>query len=119
VFSESPRRGARASAGILALLLLSARSGTTAPDAFVGVIGDTECSGGRHANMRMGPTDAECTNACVDAHGASYVLWDGTRGYMLSDQRAPKAFAGRKVRVQGALDPSGKTIHVEGITEEK
>jgi len=66
--------------------------------------------------MRMGPNDAECTQACVDAHGSFYVLFDGKRAYTLSDQKKPQAFAGRKVRVVGTLDQSKRTIVVESIS---
>jgi len=69
--------------------------------------------------MRMGPTDGECTVACVEAHGASYVLWDGKETYTLSDQKAPEKFAGKKVKVTGTLDAATKTIRVEAISEAK
>jgi hypothetical protein len=87
-----------------------------AAQSFSGVISDSECDAGSHAQMRMGSDDAECTKACVDAHGASYVLWDGTRAYLLSDQRAPQAHAGRRVVVIGTLDAATRTIAVESIT---
>jgi len=69
--------------------------------------------------MRMGPTDAECTVACVSAHGATYVLSDGKNVYSLSDQQTPQKFAGRKVKVVGALDAKTKTIQVESMTGAK
>jgi len=69
--------------------------------------------------MRMGPTDAECTNACVSIHGASYVLYDGKEAYTLSDQKTPEKFAGKKVLVTGTLDAKTKTIHVDSITAAK
>lgn len=69
--------------------------------------------------MRMGPTDAECTTACIDVHGASYVLYDGKDVYMLSDQRMPEKFAGQKVKVTGTLDAKTKTIRVDSITGAK
>ncbi|PYQ73720.1 MAG: hypothetical protein DMG01_22010 [Acidobacteria bacterium] len=43
----------------------------------------------------MGPTDAECTIACISAHGATYVLYDGKEVYTLSDQRMPEDDPGR------------------------
>ena len=46
--------------------------------------------------MRMGPTDADCTIACVGAHDATYVLNDGKDVYTLSDQKTPEKFADRK-----------------------
>jgi hypothetical protein len=65
--------------------------------------------------MRMGPTDAECTLACVDVHGAAYVLLVGKDVYALSDQRTPEKFAGQKVKVVGALNAKTRTIQVDSI----
>jgi hypothetical protein len=86
---------------------------------FTGVITDSECSSADHKSMRMGPTDADCTIACVMAHGASYVLYDGKEVYMLSDQKAPEKFAGKKVTVAGTLDAKTTTIKVDSITAAK
>jgi hypothetical protein len=69
--------------------------------------------------MRMGPTDAECTVACVLAHGATYVLYDGKGVYALSDQETPEKFAAKKVTVTGTLDARTRTIHVDSITAAK
>ena len=69
--------------------------------------------------MRMGSNDAECTIACIDAHGAQYVLYDGNDAYTLSDQKTPQKFAGKKVTVTGTLDVKTKTIQVDAITEAK
>jgi hypothetical protein len=66
--------------------------------------------------MRMGPTDAECTIACVSAHGASYVLYNGKEAWTLSDQTTPEKFAGKKVVVIGTQDPKTKTIKVQSIS---
>jgi hypothetical protein len=83
---------------------------------FSGTITDHICARAGHAQMRMGPTDGECTIACVEAHDAAYVLDDGKDVYMLSDQRVPEKFAGQKVRVTGALDARTKTIKVDSVT---
>jgi len=83
---------------------------------FTGVITDDMCAYTGHASMRMGPTDAECTHACVDAHDAAYVLADGKHVYKLSDADAAKAFAGKKVKVVGTLDEATGTILVASIT---
>ena len=80
---------------------------------FTGVITDSMCSSADHKGMRMGPTDAECTVACVLAHGALYVLYDGKEVYTLSDQKTPEKFAGKKVAVTGTLDAKTKTIHMD------
>jgi hypothetical protein len=66
--------------------------------------------------MRMGSNDAECTIACIDAHGATYVLYDGKEAYTLSDQQTPQKFAGKKVNVSGTLNAGTKTIQVDSIT---
>ena len=99
--------------GLLAALSLSAaqRSQT-----FTGVITDEMCAMADHRVMRMGADDAECTRACVNAHGAQYVLFDGKRAYVLSDQKTPDKFAGQKVRVVGTLDAKAGRITVESIT---
>jgi hypothetical protein len=69
--------------------------------------------------MRMGPTDAECTIACINEHGAEYVLYDGKEAYTLSDQKTPEKFAAKKVTVIGTLDVQTKKIQVESITAAK
>ena len=98
---------------VLAAAVLSAAPATKV---FVGVITDDMCATkAGHATMRMGSNDAECTHACVDAHGSQYVLYDGKTAYWLSDQQTPVQFAGRKVKVVGALDPKTKTIQVDSI----
>jgi type 1 fimbria pilin len=86
---------------------------------FTGVITDSMCSSADHKGMRMGPTDAECTVACVLAHGARYVLYDGKEVYTLSDQKTPEKFAAKKVTVTGTLDAQTKTIQVDSITAAK
>ena len=86
---------------------------------FTGTITDSMCDKADHSQMQMGPTDAACTLACVDVHGAKYVLYDGKNTYELSDQKAPEKFAGKKAQVTGALDAKTKTIQVESITAAK
>ena len=102
-------------AGVLAGAALAAPATQT----FTGVITDSECGAAGHAKMRMGPTDAECTYACIQAHGAQYVLLAGKTVYNLSNQDLPEKFAGAKVRVTGTLDAKTKTIQVESIKPTK
>jgi hypothetical protein len=83
---------------------------------FTGVITDSMCATGDHSGMRMGPTDAECTIACVSAHGAFYVLYNGKEAWTLSDQTTPEKFAGKKVIVIGTQDAKTKTIKVQSIS---
>ena len=86
---------------------------------FTGTITDDMCPMADHAQMQMGPTDAECVTACRYAHGAKYVLYDGKDAYTLSDQETPSKFAAQKVQVTGTLDAPTKTINVESITAAK
>ena len=86
-----------------------------------GIISDDMCAEAGHASMRMGPTDAACTNACVDAHGVPFVLVAGRDVYTLSDQQLPRTFAGQRVRVTGTVEnvESGKIFHVKSIVAAK
>jgi len=100
---------------VASLLLAGALPAAQGQQTFTGTITDNMCAGGGHAQMRMGPTDAECTKACVMAHDATYVLDEGRNVYALSDQKTPETFAGQKVRVLGTLDATTKTIRVHSI----
>jgi len=97
------------------LLVVAMLGQAPATQTFAGVITDSMCAAGSHERMRMGPTDADCTTACVLAHGAEYVLYDGKTAYVLSDQTAPEKFAGQKVTVTGTLDAAAKRIRVSSI----
>jgi hypothetical protein len=69
--------------------------------------------------MRMGSTDAECTIACVDAHGAQFVLFDGKDVYALTDQQTSEKFAGKRVTVTGTVKAGTRTIEVQSIAAAK
>jgi hypothetical protein len=102
---------------IVSLLIIgSLGASASGQQKFTGVITDSMCAHGDHSKMKMGANDAECTIACIDAHGAQFVLFDGKDFYVLSDQQRPEKFAGRKVTVTGKLDPKTKTIQVDSIT---
>jgi hypothetical protein len=100
----------------IGLLAIAALSGAPGKQTFTGTITDSMCNTADHSQMRMGPTDAECTKACVSIHGATYVLYDGKNVYELSDHKTPENFAGKKVKVTGTLDAKTKTIKVDSIT---
>jgi hypothetical protein len=104
---------------VVSLLALTALSAAPASQTFIGTITDDMCERADHSRMQMGPTDADCTRACVAAHGAAYVLFDGKNVYKLSDQKTPDTFAGQKVKVTGTVDAKTKTIHVESISATK
>lgn len=101
---------------LLILLSIAPLSASPAKQTFTGTITDDMCGKAGHSQMQMGPTDAACTTACVEAHGATYVLYDGKNVYTLSDQRTPEKYAGQKVKVVGTLDVKSKTIQVDSIT---
>ena len=98
---------------ILATMAIAAPQKQT----LTGTITDSMCPKADHSQMRMGPSDAACTLACVDAHGAMFVLYDANNTYTLSDQTTARKFAGQKVRVSGLVDASTKMIQVESITD--
>ena len=104
---------------ILVILALAGVSAAQGRQTFTGVITDSVCSTADHAQMRMGPTDAECITACISEHDATYVLYDGKNVYELSGQKTPEKFAARKVRITGRLDAKGKTIQVGSISAAK
>ena len=101
---------------ILSLLIIAAPAAAPGKQTFTGTITDSMCAQADHSGMRMGPTDTECTIACVSAHDAMYVLYDGKEAYTLSDQRTPEKFAAQKVTVLGTLDARTRTIQVDSIT---
>jgi hypothetical protein len=104
---------------LIVFVALAAFGPAQAKRTFTGTITDTMCAAGNHTQMKMGPTDAECTIACVNAHGALFALYDGANSYMLSDQKAPEKFAGKKVTVTGTLNTSTRTIQVDSIAAAK
>jgi len=104
---------------VFTLAAVAALAAPPTKQTFAGVITDSMCSDSNHSQMKMGPTDAECTKACVNVHGAMYVLYDGKQAYTLSDQKTPEMFAGKKATVTGTLDAKTKTIQVDSITAAK
>ena len=104
---------------ILSLLAIAALPAAPGKEMFTGTITDGMCANADHSQMRMGPTDAECTVACVRAHDATYVLYDGKQAYTLSDQQTPEKFAAKRVTVTGTLDAKTKTIQVDSISAAK
>lgn len=100
---------------LVLVLLAAAGCASPEPQVIAGTVTDDMCPHADHAAMSMGPTDAECTRACILAHGARYALYDGSRTYILSDQDAVEPFAGQPVRVTGAVNESTMTIEVVSI----
>ena len=102
---------------VLIALAVAGLSAGQSTQTFQGVVTDDDCANGDHSPMRMGETDAECAVACIDAHGASYVLFDGKNAYTFADQKLPQKFAGQKVTVVGTLDVKTKKLEVGSITK--
>jgi len=103
-------------AGIAMLVAVSLSSAQQGAKTFAGTVSDDICVKGDHSHMRMGANDAECVTACVDAHGAGYVLFDGKNVYKLSSREPLAPFAARTVKVVGRLDAKTRTILVESIS---
>ncbi|HZP31991.1 MAG TPA: hypothetical protein VFB23_01420 [Candidatus Acidoferrales bacterium] len=103
----------------ISLPLLAAVCAAQTKQTFIGTVTDSMCPNADHSQMQMGPTDAACTMACNDVHGASFVLYDGKTAYELSDQKAAAKFPAQKVAVVGTLDAKSKTIRVESISAVK
>ena len=120
--TKSPRRRidrfTTVTAAILAGAAVAAAPAPPRKQTLTGIISDDMCAQTGHAAMRMGPTDAECTVACVDVHGAQYVLVSGKNIYTLSDQQQPRTLAGRRVRVTGTVEnvKDAKIFRVDSIT---
>lgn len=114
-------------AGIVATLIITGGLAAAAPvlaqgqaakQTFVGTITDDTCANANHSSMRMGSNDAECATACVEAHGANWVLFDGKAAHVVSDQKMAATFAAKKVRVVGTVDPKTKRLVVESMRAE-
>lgn len=93
------------------VLLASAANQQT----FSGVITDSMC-GKDHSMMKVTP-DSKCVQECV-RHGSKYALFDGKNVYVLSDQKSPEAFAGKRVKVTGTLYETTKILKVDSISPE-
>jgi hypothetical protein len=100
----------------IAIAIASAALMSAAPGSqtFSGVITDDMCSKGDHKSMNMG-SDPKCITECIKGMNGKYVLYDGKKSYVLSDQKTPAKFAAKKVTVTGTLDEKSKTITVSKI----
>jgi hypothetical protein len=102
----------------LAVFTASAALMFGAGQTFTGTITDDMCAKADHKDMKMG-TDEKCVAECIKDMAGKYVLYDGTKTYALSDQKAPAKFAAKKVTVTGTLDPKTNTIKVDSIAAAK
>lgn len=87
---------------------------SAASQTFTGVITDTMC-GKDHAMMKVSP-DSKCVVECVKgSKSTKYALFDGKNVYVLSDQKTPEQFAGKKVKVTGTLFEKTKILKADSI----
>jgi type 1 fimbria pilin len=95
-----------------------------------GAIMDSQCAFNVHSDAHshewmtkrgiQGATDeGSCTQHCVKDMGGSYVLVVKKEVYKLDDQTKAEQFAGKKVKVNGTLDPSTHSVHVYDMEEDK
>jgi hypothetical protein len=119
----SRRRTAMKKLGLMVVMLMIASTvsfGKKADKTYTGEIIDSTCAkmGNHDAGYKLTGTNTpkDCTLACVKS-GAKFVLYDASKKttYELDDQDKAKDLAGQKVNVEGTLDSSTKTIHVDKI----
>jgi hypothetical protein len=76
-----------------------------------GLITDSKCAS-LHTSMQSTP---DCVRACVRTKGAKYVLDDGTRDLVLSNQQTGEHFAGQRVVARGFLDEITGALQLRSI----
>jgi hypothetical protein len=109
--------------GLMVVMLMIATTvsfGKKADKTYTGEIMDSQCAkmGNHDAGYKMTGTNTpkDCALACVKA-GGKFVLYDAATktAYELDDQNKAKELAGQKVKVEGTLNNSTKSIHVDKI----
>jgi hypothetical protein len=100
---------------VLSIFAAALAAGAANQQVFTGVITDSMC-GKDHAAMKVAP-DSKCVLECVKG-GSKYALFVGNESYLLSDQKTPEQFAGRRVKVTGTLYEKTKILKVDSITAE-
>ncbi len=100
-----------------AALLMAAPALFAADKTWTGTISDNMCGtkhpGGEHDGKKM--TEADCTKACVEGHGAKYVFVSEGKTFKIDNQSFAglKEHAGHKVALTG--EAKGDTITVSKI----
>ncbi len=99
---------------VLAIVISPAVSRVYASQPLEGVISDSMC-GRKH--MATGKTPAQCVEECI-RNNSHYVLVTRNKIYNLDGKlQAVAPFAGKRVRIEGALDRD--TVTVEAVQEIK
>jgi hypothetical protein len=97
-----------------AALLISAAPLIAAEKTWNGMISDSMCGakhpGGEHDGKKM--TEADCTKACVNEHGAKYVFVSDGKTYKIENQdfAGLKDHAGHKVALTGEMKGDAITV---------
>lgn len=112
-------------ASFVCLTAISALAHPGPEKAFVGEIGDSQCSFNVHSRtqshkemMDMSSdlkTPADCARFCVKERGGRYVLQTKDKIYKLDNQDLAEKSAGLEVKLIGVLDPKTDTIAVHSI----
>lgn len=101
---------------VASILFAGALMASAAPQTFSGVVTDTMC-GKDHVMMNVSP-DSKCVVECVKGDkNTKYALFDGKNVYVLSDQKTPEQFAGKKVTITGTLYEKTRILKVGSIVE--
>jgi hypothetical protein len=99
---------------VTAALFMAAPALFAADKTWNGTISDNMCGakhpGGEHDGKKM--TEADCTKACVDGHGAKYVFLSGGKTYKIANQdfSGLKDHAGHKVALSGEMKGDSVTV---------
>jgi hypothetical protein len=106
-----------------AAVLMAAAPAIAADKTWNGSISDSMCGakhpGAEHEGKKM--TDADCTKACVNEHGAKYVFVSGGKTYKIENQdfAALKDHAGHKVALSGEMKGDSITVSKIEMPESK
>jgi hypothetical protein len=108
---------------VTAALFMAAPALFAADKTWNGTISDNMCGakhpGGEHDGKKM--TEADCTKACVDGHGAKYVFLSGGKTYKIANQdfSGLKDHAGHKVALSGEMKGDSVTVSKIEMPAEK
>lgn len=118
----------RIALGAAVLVLCLARvafAGDEVVKTYRGEVADSQCALNVHSlthshqemlkSKSMGGDSASCARYCTTYLGGTFVLSVKKEIYHLDEPLMVQRFAGRKVKVNGTLDPKSKTIHVVNI----
>jgi hypothetical protein len=111
------------------ILLLAGAALAQSPHVYRGEVSDSQCALNVHSLTRshqemlksksMGGTSNTCSVYCIEHLGGYLVLSAGNDVYRLDRADLVHGFEGRRVVIEGVLDPKLKQIHVLKIDLEE